>query len=433
MPPRPIATDTAALMQSRVPYPLLATEPTHAPREEMGILPRAPAILHTPSKDYMQDNRPPHPRPTIQDQSTRVNSNLHPLIVITYDSDGDIKITHAPRLATGPTASHHVRHPAVEERNAFHQPAKGAPRDPRDKYTKGIMPKVHVADPMDVLKYIDIDLIGEWESYQNGKLLAIPFGNEAENLDNHKGIVERLLTAATEITQADNVGISTPIPSEKVSRDERLPNSFLIYNLSDENINTLMQRGVWSSSAITFRVVELNPPRPDFLFTLKGFTTRDDTSILNVVKTVWQGHEAQKLINGVIDSFSCPNIRDNIHAFLRSVYIKRLNFRTKGNVEAPRFNVYADSRFIPDDDIWFNLRKSLANLPYTTPMLGRGTAEISPSTCSICHGVDHPTGMCEFPEMEGWNGPTHKTKRMTPYQYGDRNRCGTRSARQMRF
>ena len=419
-------------MQSQVPYPLPATtEPTHAPLEEMGNFPRALAILYTPSKNDMQDNRSPHPRPTIQDQSTSVNSNPHPLI--TYDSHGDIKITYAPRLTTGPTASHHVRHPAVEERIALHQPVKGAIRDPRNKYTKGIMPKVHVADPMDILKYIDIDLIGEWENYKNGKLLAILFGNEAESLDNHKSIGKRLLTAVTEIIQADAVGISTPIPSENASRSEKFPNSFLIYNLSDENINTLMQRGVWSSPAITFRVVELNPPRPDFLFTLKGFTTRDATSILNVVKTVWQGHEAQKVINDVVDSFSCPSIRDKIHAFLRSVYIKRLNFRTKGNVEAPRFNVYADSRFIPDDDMWFNLRKSLANLPYTTLMLGRGTTEISPSTCSICHGVDHPTGMCKFPKMEGWNGPTHKTKRMTPYQYGDRNRRDIRTAREMRF
>lgn len=351
-----------------------------------------------------------------------------------YSDDG-ITITHAPRLSTTRSTSLQSRLLAAKERKALH-PTKGSPRDPRDNYTKGIMPKVHVATPTSSLDHIDINLIIEWENYEHGKLIAIPFGNEAQNRDNHANIGERLLTAATEITQADDVGISTPTPSEDAIINGITPYSFLIYKLSNENVNTLLQRSVWSSTAITFRVVELHPPRPEFLFTLKDFTTRNDTSILNVVKATWQSTVAQNLINDIIDSYiedDRPELRNDITAFLLSAYIKRLNFRSKGNIEMPRFNIYADSQFIPDDDLWFLLRNTLVSLTYKSPMQGRGTPDITPSTCGICHGIDHLTGMCEFPDMDGWNGPTRESIRMNKFQYGDRNKRTPRAARQIRF
>ncbi|KAN0105477.1 hypothetical protein V8E52_011003, partial [Russula decolorans] len=165
----------------------------------------------------------------------------------------------------------------------------------------------------------------------------------------HSRISERLLTAAAEITQADHVGISTPIPSEEATTNGNVPTSFLIYNLSNDEISTLSQQGVWSSPAITFRVAKLHPPRPDFLFTIKGFKTRDDASILSMVQTIWQGNDIQNLISDITDSFdddSCSKVRNNILVFLNSVYIKRLKFRTKGNVEVPRFNIYANGELV---------------------------------------------------------------------------------------
>jgi len=358
----------------------------------------------------------------------------HPLV--SDNSDGDITITHAPRLTTGRSTSLQDRLLAAKERNTSLQPAKGAPRDPLDKYIKGNMPKVHVADSTATLNFIDIDLVIEWENYDRGKLIAIPFSIEADKIENHVTIGEHLLTAATEITQAENLGISTPTPSDDATRYGHIPTSFLIYNLSDDNINTLMQRGIWSSQAITFRVTELHPPRPDFLFTIRGLTTRDDDSILDMVKIAWEGNTIQNIIEDIVKSFDedCQTIiRTNIHQFLCSIQVKRLDFKTKGKVEAPRFNIYADGQFILDDNDWFHLRESLANLPYASPMQGRATTELSPATCSICHGVDHPTGMCDFQKMDDWNGPTSDSIAMNSPQFGDRNRCGPCTNRNFRF
>ena len=392
----------------------------------------SPTTPYTPSDDEMDEAQPPTPsEPT---QPSKMSTVRRPLVASI--SDGDITIIHAPRPSIGKLASLQDRLLAAKERNSLSQPTKGSQRNPLDKYTNTDMPKVHIADPTATFLHIDINLVVEWENYARGKLLAIPFGTEVYDLDKHSNISDKLLTATTEITQSDNVGISSPIQSDEATRNGNTPTSFLIYNLTNEEINTLMLRRVWSSQAITFRVAELHSPCPDFLFTIKDITTCDDDSILDMIKAIWKGKEVQSMIENIIESFdeeSRTDVANNIQAFLNSVHIKRLNFKNKGNIIVPRFNVYAEGAFISDDDTWFHLRESLANLTYATPMQGRGTTIISPSNCGICHGIDHPTGMCEFPERDGWNGPTRKSISEASNQFRDGNRRGFRSTRLTSF
>ena len=411
--------------------PTQSTSPTPKGKGTSGVHTPLPI---TDVDDMQEDHSPTRPGPTEQCQSAKGNPSRRTLTI--SRSEGDIPITHAPRPTIGGPTSLHDRLIAAKERKALHQPSKGISRNPLDKYTQGKMPEVHLADPTSMLNFIDINLVLEWEDYDNGKLLAIPFGNEAEKATHHSRIAEKLLTATAEITQSDNIGISTPVPSEEAISNGDTPTSFLIYNLSADEINTLMQRGVWSSRAITFQVVELHPPRPDFLFTIKGFNTRDDTGILNMVKATLQSNSAQNLVDDITEFFTenCqPEIRNNIQDFLNSVYIKRLNYKSKGRVELPRFNVYAKAKFIPDDDVWFYLRETLSKLPYGSPMQGRGITEIAPSTCGICHGVDHPSGLCEFQELEGWNGPTSESLAKTAPQDEGKFSRGPHNYRQTRY
>jgi hypothetical protein len=154
-----------------------------------------------------------------------------------------------------------------------------------------------------------------------------------------------------------------------------------------------------------------------------------------MIKAIWTNNAAQ-IIEDIVETLEedCQDeTKDNITSFLDSVFITRLKFKTKGDIEVPRFNVYADGQLIPNDDVWFYLRETLASLPYTSPMLGRGQTVIAPSTCQICHGVDHPTGMCKFPEIKGWNGPTRESIANSSLQNGDRFYRGTRNLRQSKF
>jgi hypothetical protein len=151
-----------------------------------------------------------------------------------------------------------------------------------------------------------------------------------------------------------------------------------------------------------------------------------------MVKATWKNNGAEIIedLSENSEEEHRDETRDRIQSFLDSVHIKRLNFQAKGKIDVPRFNVYADGQLILDDDVWFYLRKTLASLTYTSPMLGRAHTAITPCTCAICHGVDHPTGMCEFPEKKGWNGPTVESIE-SQQNKGNPNRS-TRNSRQLR-
>ncbi|KAI0274588.1 hypothetical protein BGY98DRAFT_935770, partial [Russula aff. rugulosa BPL654] len=171
-------------------------------------------------------------------------------------------------------------------------------RTPLDKYTKGLMPPIHYAHPTAILDHLDVNLVGDWESLPKGKLLAQPFGPDARSVDKHSQLKALLFAAVVEITG---------------SRDT--PYSFLIYNITEEQAQTLLQRKVWFSTAISFSVSTFNPPCPAYLFTLKGLTTMDDTQVSNMVKK-------------------------------NSLKVDRLDVKLRGNTIAPNFNIYANGSLI---------------------------------------------------------------------------------------
>ena len=97
------------------------------------------------------------------------------------------------------------------------------------------------------------------------------------------------------------------------------------------------------------------PPQPDFLFMIKGIKSHNDDSILKLVKSVWQSNKAQIIIEDIIEAINkdlCPKVRGNIQNFLNSIYLKHLNFKIKGNIDIPCFNIYADGQHILNNEIW---------------------------------------------------------------------------------
>ena len=68
----------------------------------------------------------------------------------------------------------------------------------------------------------------------------------------------------------------------------------------------------------------------------------------------------------------------------------------------PHFNIYAKGDIINDDETWLQLKKYLRNRNYKTMLIGTGSAT-EDFVCNICHGHDHPGGLCPFPRIPGWN------------------------------
>lgn len=145
---------------------------------------------------------------------------------------------------------------------------------------------IHYAHPTAILDFLDVDLV-----LPKGKLLAQPFGPDAKNPDKHAQLKALLFATIIEITDSQDVSVCAP---KAKANQNQTPFSFFIYNLSEQQICTLLEKHVWSSTAITFSISTLNPGCPKYMFSIKGLMTMNNKEVYNTVNEVW--HEPSSLV-----------------------------------------------------------------------------------------------------------------------------------------
>ena len=281
-------------------------------------------------------------------------------------------------------------------------------RSPLDKYTKALMPPIHYSHPTAILDHLDVNLVGDWENLPKGKLLAQPFGPDARSIDKHPHLKALLFAAVVEITDSHDVSVCAP---KAKANSYRTPFSFLIYNITEQQAQTLLQRHVWSSTAISFSVSTFNPPCPAYLFSLKGLTTMDNDEVSNAVKKVWNDSASRMFLQSIClnHPVSLQNqISLILQKFIDTLKIDRLDTKLRGNTIAPIFNIYANGSLIGDDSTWSQIRSYYATRTYALQAQDPAITVIAPFKCGICHAADHPRGLCPFPTIDGWNGPKRR-------------------------
>ena len=245
------------------------------------------------------------------------------------------------------------------------------------------------------------------------KLLIIPFEDKARDPDLRQETARKILTAVEEITAVPKATIAPPVPSSGITKLRQMPITYMAYDLSKAEHDTMLSRDVWSSEAITFRVLPTDPPCPDFLFTIRGFTTLDEILIFNMVSKVWNDEETGNFIFYEINATKDGNWKaadETLKHLIKTLKVTQLKIRDKGSALTPHFNVYTDGKSMTNKELWANLHTFLANREYSLPLQGKGTVIKAPFSCGACHGIDHPHGLCPFPEVKGWNGPLHRSE-----------------------
>ncbi|KAH9016245.1 hypothetical protein EDB84DRAFT_1567349 [Lactarius hengduanensis] len=310
-------------------------------------------------------------------------------------------------------------------------------RNHLDKYTDGPLPPVQDATPSSVLDHIDIDLLKEWEVQPGeGKLIAVPFDTEAKTPEEREYLCNRILTAIAEITKCQDASVATPKPSAAAADKNLTPKSFLVYNLSNDQVDLVLQRKVWSSRAITFRATRFATVCPNFMFAIRGLGTISVKAVYPIVKQVWKSNKTKVYAQSLADEApedEQDSVRAELDHVLNTMNIVRLDIKEAGNVLKPRFNVHADCSNVSYDRLWSRLRAFLRSQKYSTSLEGHGTTEKTAYVCSNCHGVDHPRGLCPFPEVLGWNGPKRESNGDTPNHRNGGNTSTERRYNSPRF
>lgn len=343
-------------------------------------------------------------------QMTSLGLEAIPVPLPTNEPDPDTTISEAnTSLNTSQTrtvSSLKDRIIAANERGPKINTNSTVSKDPIDKYTKGgAMPNVYYSHPTPALDFIDIDQVGDWENLPDKKLLAHPFGHEVQSIEFHQEIKANLFAAVVEITQSDTVGICSPRPCASLAGT---PTVFLIYNISEPHRQLLLKREVWSAKNFTFRATSLDPVSPDYLFGITDITTESTTEVKNVVRKVWNSQTTTNFLESMTDTLPDENkteTRLNLDNFSKSMRVEKMDTRKLGGAATPAFNVLADGKLINNDGLWCSLRNFLAIQPYALQFQDPSPAGMDLHRCSICHGIDHPRGLCPFPHVPGWNGP----------------------------
>ncbi|KAN0129871.1 hypothetical protein V8E53_012343 [Lactarius tabidus] len=281
------------------------------------------------------------------------------------------------------------------------------------------MPEIHDTSPMALLEGINKNQLMVWLKTATGKVLARPFDSEVKYQPNHLAIAKTLIAAVNEITGQTNVAVATPTREKKSPDRKKHPITFLIHNLSPHSVLTLLERKVWSSNVISFQVSPMNMEKPNFLFTLTGLTSQDAGHIDNLMATAWKDPVTEAYVNSLIKqapTWQQHQLSIDIDNFLSSTTITTLDIKFKGGQPDPHYNVYADGKTLKCDELWKEIRNFLKGRTYNSPICGKGTARKQFFYCSLCHGCDHPRGLCPFPKLPGWNGGKRNPSPRSPPQ-----------------
>ncbi|KAH9048760.1 hypothetical protein EDB84DRAFT_1434044 [Lactarius hengduanensis] len=309
----------------------------------------------------------------------------------------------APLVTKTTSVSDRLEEAANDDSNTVGRPLA---RNPLEMYTDGPMPPIQDDTPASIFNFIDI-----------GLLIVVPFDNEAQAADAYEYTCNRILTSIAEITKSQDTSVAAPRQSAEATDKKWMPLAFLVYNLTSEQANLVLQHHVWSSRAITFCATHFGHTCPNFMFAISGLGTISIKAVHLIVKQVWESESTRAFIQSLADQVpeeEKAQTQAKLDHLMKSLSITRLDTKEAGNILKPRFNIYADSSNISYDILWSRLRTYLWNKPYTSSMETRGMTNKPNFHQSPKGAVPLPgTGQMEWTNKRHWRD-THLKEWGTP-------------------
>lgn len=88
---------------------------------------------------------------------------------------------------------------------------------------------------------------------------------------------------------------------------------------------------------------------------------------------------------------------------IQTLEIRTIIIKASGGVPRPLINIYLHCPFKLDNS-WTHLVNAVSNAVYQHSLLGTGTYHRG-WMCTMCHGADHPFGLCPFKRVDNWIHP----------------------------
>ncbi len=263
-------------------------------------------------------------------------------------------------------------------------------------------PEVHRQDPEAHLRGLSDDWIQEVWSDPAGTSITLSMFNPhfTRSYGANRRAASDLRRSITQITGETNFLVIAP--DQAADFRGRGPVEWAVTGLSREGVDRILRRRVWSFRYITFfpRRRALNIPR--WLLAVEGFLDDNTANIERAIRSTFERPQVRQRIEQMIRANpEFLGIPTN-EAFRRIMSSLRVTVYTLDN-ETVVANIFLRSP-TQSVKVWRRWIMELRDLTFGS--FHTAIARVRRvSTCAGCLGVDHPTHLCPFPRMQGWNGP----------------------------
>ncbi|RDX41344.1 hypothetical protein OH76DRAFT_1423183 [Lentinus brumalis] len=267
------------------------------------------------------------------------------------------------------------------------------------------IPIIAIDDPEMFIRGISDDWIRAiWKKTPEKESLPIYIYNYRfmDSVSFHRLAAKALRAAAISITGNPEVRAVPPEAQHEgeVRGDEAL--LWAVRGLSKDDVQALLSRPIWSFPGITFFALpkDIGPGR--WVFSLEGFLDDDADAIRCAVQHVLLEAENVNTIAKLTKwnpEFRGMTSAQRIQEIIGSVEVTTWT-TSNDNVIANIF-IFPPTRVTR---LWREWVSSLRTRRYGNYTNGTGTVRRL-SHCLGCRSADHPTHLCPYPELTGWNGP----------------------------
>ena len=210
-------------------------------------------------------------------------------------------------------------------------------------------------------------------------------------------------------SDAASLLISTPIAAEDLEDRLPPPYHFLISGVPAESIDRLLALKVCSCSEISCFFVPFEQPLPNYVFTIENFTLPDsEASNIAVAEIVKRELRASPdLLHLLHTHLPTPDAEAAITT-IDSIRVSSLNIAVSKAISHTIWNVYIDSPPNLSLNDYFSWLNRVRQLHFESEDYGTGTIRNDDKQflCVGCKSFDHATGLCPFPRLPGWFGPS---------------------------
>lgn len=97
-------------------------------------------------------------------------------------------------------------------------------------------------------------------------------------------------------------------------------------------------------------------------------------------------------------------------AAVRNILSHLINTKTTGGVDGPTINIYLElPASLQLDEFFPSFIDAVYHITFDTPFMGKGRFSEG-FNCANCRGINHPTGLCSFERISGWDTITRPAR-----------------------